>query len=338
MNHDVAYKRIATEEAWVTEEVFRRGQALIEAGLPEEPGFVSMWRQIGAIDLVVRRLHDIGAGRIADMDELGIDKQLLLLTAPGVQVFDAAEGSALASDSNDQLAEAVARHPDRFDGLAAVAPQDPAGAAREIERAVSGLGLKGVVINSHTRGEYLDDEKFWPIFEAAEACDAAIYIHPRTPSPAMLQPYLEKRLEMGILGFGAEVALHVVRIMLSGALDRFPKLRVVIGHAGEGLPYWLYRIDHMSKIPVFADTYRNARLPSEYMRDNIFITTSGVPWAPAIMMAIEVLGIEQVLYAMDYPYQVHAEEVAMTDNFPLSEGDKLKLFQTNAERVFGLSP
>jgi len=337
MPAQVPYKRIATEEAWVTEEIFQRGQKLIEQGMPDEPGFMSMWRQIGALDLLVRRLHDVGEGRIRDMDELGIDKQLLLLTAPGVQIFDAATGTALAADSNDQLAEAIARHPDRLDGLAAVAPQDPAAAAREIERAVQKLNLRGVVINSHTRGEYLDDPKFWPIFEAAEANDAPIYIHPRTPAPAMLQPYLERHLEMGIMGFGAEVALHTLAIMLSGALDRFPDLKIVIGHAGEGLPYWLYRIDLMSRIPGIADSYRNQRLPSEYMRDNVLITTSGVPWAPAITMAISVLGIDQVLYAMDYPYQVHAEEVTMTDDFPISDADKMKLFQGNAERIFHLN-
>ena len=336
-----AYKRIATEEAWVTREIADKYAELIAANPADEQGFMSMGRFIYKRDgnsPVVRKLLDMDAERIADMDALGIDVQLLLLTAPGVQVFDADTATGLARDSNDQLEEAIRNHPDRFAGLAAVAPQDPKRAAVEIERGMTKLGLNGVVINSHTKGEYLDDPKFWEIFEAAEAHNAPIYIHPRTPANGMLEPYLKRGLEMAIMGFGAEVALHTLAIITNGVFDRFPRLQIVIGHAGEGLPYLLYRIDHMQKY--VREAARGAKklnkLPSDYMRENITITTSGVAWEPAITFAQKVLGVDRVIYAMDYPYQALAREVIATDNLPISAADKKKLYQTNSEKLFNL--
>lgn len=336
------YKRIATEEAWVSNGVRAAYAEFLADGAPGEPGFRSMGGAIyggGTSSRLVSALADIGAGRIAAMDELGIDTQVLSLTAPGVQVFDAETATSLAIESNDQLAEAIRKYPDRFAGLAAVAPQDPGRAAQEIDRSINSLGLNGIVINSHTKGEYLDDEKYWAIFEAAEAADAAIYIHPRTPAPAMLQPYLERGLELAILGFGAEVALHVVALITNGVFDRFPDLKLVIGHAGEGLPYWLYRIDYMQR------RYREAvtgakkleALPSEYMKSNVFITSSGVAWEPAILFAQKELGVGRVMYAMDYPYQANVDEVAASDHFAMDDATKLAFFQTNAERVFKMN-
>jgi 2,3-dihydroxybenzoate decarboxylase len=335
------YRRIATEEAWVSPGVRDGFYELIGSGAIDEPGFRAMGRFIyggGRDSRIVMALSDIGENRIAAMDELGIHMQVLSLTAPGVQVFDADTATALAIDSNDQLVEAIARYPDRLAGLAAVPPQDPAAAAKEIDRAMTRLGLNGVIISSHTKGEYLDGEKYWEIFEAAESAGAAIYIHPRTPAPSMLQPYLERGLEMAILGFGAEVALHVVALITAGVFDRFPDLKIVIGHAGEGLPYWLYRIDHMQKnVRERSDRFVKLEMrPSDYFRKNIFITSSGVAWEPAILFAQQVLGAGQVLYAMDYPYQARAEEVAMSDNFDMTAADKKAFFQTNAERVFRL--
>jgi 5-carboxyvanillate decarboxylase len=338
---DPPYRRIATEEAWVSEGIRNGFYKLIADGAIGEPGFKSMGGFIygrGSDSPLVAALSDIGAGRVAAMDALGIDMQVLSLTAPGVQVFDAQTATRLAIESNDQLAESIAKFPDRLAGLAAVAPQDPAGAAREISRAIDTLGLNGVILNSHTRGEYLDDTKYWDIFEAAEAADAAIYLHPRTPSPQMLQPYLKRGLEMAILGFGAEVALHVVALITSGVFDRFPGLKLVIGHAGEGLPYWLYRIDYMQQnVRQASGRARKLKaLPSDYFKSNIFITSSGVAWEPAILFAQQVLGVSQVLYAMDYPYQASAEEVAISDNFDMSDADKKEFFQLNAERIFKL--
>ncbi len=338
---NVPYRRIATEEAWTTPEIVKRYGALIRSQPDDEPGFLSMGGFIytrGVDSPLVRKLQSLGEERLQDMDKLGIDVQLLSLTAPGVQVFDAATATGLAADSNDRLAEAVRRHPHRFAGLAAVAPQDPKTAAREIERGINKLGLHGVIISSHTRGEYLDGEKYWDIFEAAEACNAPVYIHPRTPAPSMLQPYLERHLDMAILGFGHEVALHTLAIITNGVFDRFPDLEIVIGHMGEGLPYHMYRMDTM-QTRVRVPSGRGKKLekkPSEYMKENIYITNSGVAWEPAITFAQEVLGANRVLYAMDYPYQAYPEEVAALDNLNISDSDKMKFFQSNAESVFGL--
>ena len=332
----VPYKRIATEEAWITPQIMQRYRELIGERDGDE-GFLSLWgvfvRRGG---ILIDRLLDMGENRIHDMDITGIDVQLLLLTSPGVQVFRADEAKALAADSNDQLADAVRKYPKRFAGLAAIAPQDPKAAAKELERSMKNLGLKGAVINSHTKGEYLDDPKFWEIFEAAEALNAPIYIHPQTPSPDMLKPFVKRGLDTAIMGFGVEVALHTLALIVSGVFDRFPNLKIVIGHGGEGLPYWLYRIDYMQENNRQAFMPKLKMQPSDYMRRNIYITTSGMPWAPAITMAQSVLGMDHVLYAMDYPYQYRVEEVSMTDNFPISAAGKKKLFQTNAEGVFSL--
>ncbi len=341
----MSYQRIAAEEAWAPPEILDRYRRLLTAEPAlDDPGFRSLWGFYGgtsqrATDLVAR-IQDLGERRLREMDESGIAKQVVFLTAPGVQVFDVPTATSLARSTNDQLAEAVRRHPDRFAGLAAIAPQDPRGAAQELERAVKRLGLKGAVVNSHTRGEYLDDPKFWEIFEAAQALDVPIYLHPTTPSPAMVRPFLERGLDGAIYGFAVETGLHMLRIVVSGALDRFPRLRLVVGHLGEGLPYFLFRIDFMHRHIVASNRYAGAkpleRTPSDYLKERFHYTTSGMQWAPAILFALSVLGPDRVLYAMDYPYQFVPEEVKVTDDLPISDADKRKLYQLNAERVFGL--
>jgi 2,3-dihydroxybenzoate decarboxylase len=179
--------------------------------------------------------------------------------------------------------------------------------------------------------------KFWELLEAAEANDAPLYIHPRNPAPAMLQPYLERSLEAGILGFAADVALHTIAMITAGVFDRFPNLKLVIGHAGEGIPYMLYRIDYMQRVVREGRGAKKLeRRPSDYMRDNIYITTSGMAWEPAIKFAQQTLGVEHVLYAMDYPYQADPNEVLAMDAMDMSDADKKKFFQGNAERLFDL--
>jgi 2,3-dihydroxybenzoate decarboxylase len=285
-------------------------------------------------------MQSLGERRLADMDATGIAKQVLSLTAPGVQVFDADTATGLARSTNDQVAEAVRKHPTRFAALAAIAPQNPSEAAKELERGVSTLGLKGAIVNSHTRGEYLDDPKFWEIFAAAEALDVPIYIHPTPPSPGMIQPFLERGLDSAIFGFAVETALHMLRIIVAGVFDRFPKLRIMIGHLGEGLPFWFFRLDFMHRRMITGSRYPNVkkleRPLSDYLRQNVWITTSGMAWEPPILYTLNVLGADRVLYAMDYPYQFVPEEVAVTDNLPISAADKKLLYQTNAERVFKL--
>ena len=153
-----------------------------------------------------------------------------------MQAFDAVTATRLAKDANDVLAAAIKAHPTRLAGLAAVAPHYPAGAAQELERAAKSLGMKGFLINSHTMGEYLDDKKFWPIFEAAQALDMPLYLHPREPAPSLVAPFLDYGLYFAGFGFAVETSLHAMRLIMCGVFDQFPKLRIVLGHMGEGLP------------------------------------------------------------------------------------------------------
>ena len=340
----MTYLRIATEEAFAPPELIARYRKLLNDGY-DDPGFRSLWGfYSGAAPratALAERIQNLGDRRLEDMDLTGVAMQILSLTAPGVQVFDAPEAKALARSFNDQLADAIRKHPDRFAGLAAIAPQDPAGAAKELERGVRELGLKGAIVNSHTRGEYLDDPKFWAIFEAAEALDVPVYIHPTTPPKSMIAPFLERGLDGAIFGFAVETGLHLLRIIVAGVFDRFPKLCIVSGHLGEALPYWLSRIDFMHGNMVKANRYASVqklqRKPSDYIKENMCVTTSGMAWEPGILYCQSVLGVDRVLYAMDYPYQFVPEEVQVTDNLPISDADKKKLYQTNAERVFSLA-
>ena len=346
MTSDVDYLRIATEEAFAPPELVRLWQSMLADGTCDDPGFISlqgffMRSKAERPAAVLARLQDLGERRIADMDAVGIDRQIISLTCPGTQVLDRDRAVAMARLANDQLAEACRRHPDRFSGLTAVAPQDPEEAAREIERGAAELGLVGVIINSHTQGEYTDDPKFWPIFEAAQALDTPIYLHPNTPPRNMIGPMLEAGLDSAIYGFAVETGLHLLRIIMAGVFDRFPRLRIVAGHLGEALPFWLYRLDFMHAATVKAARYESmkpiGRQPSEYLRSNVWVTTSGMPWAPAIMFCREVLGPDRVMYAMDYPYEYVPEEVTMQDQLPLDAAAKKAFFQDIAEQVFGLS-
>ena len=340
----VPYKRIATEEAFATKEQFRLFKRLLDEGY-DDPGFLSLWgfyleseaerpREVRA------RLLDLDARRIVDMDATGIDVQLLSLTSPGVNPLPRDEAVALAASANDELAEAVRRHPTHFAGLAAFAPQDPAAAAKELERAVTQLGLKGAIFNGHTRGEWLDDAKFWAIFEACEALDVPIYLHPTGPHRDLIKPMLERGLDGAVFGFGFDTALHALRLIVAGLFDRFPKLKLVLGHLGEALPFWLYRLDYMHGVSVRAKRYETLkpirRKISEYLCDNVYVTTSGMPFGPTIRYCQEVLGAEHVLYAMDYPYQFVAEEVTMQDGLEIGAEDLRRFFQTNAEKLFKL--
>jgi 2,3-dihydroxybenzoate decarboxylase len=340
------YLRIATEEAFATRAMLDLYRRLLADRTLDDPGFASLWgfylgSQSPRAIAIIERLQDLGERRLGDMDESGIDLQILSLTSPGVQVFDVATACAIARDANDELASAIASHPDRYAGLAAAAPQDPAAAAKEIERGVRGLGLKGVILNSHTQGEYLDDPKFWPIFEACEALGVPVYLHPNTPSKAMIAPFVEAGLDGAIYGFGVETGLHLLRIIVRGVFDRFPGLRIVVGHCGEALPFWLFRLDYMHRATIASSRYPFMkplqRRPSEYLRENVYVTTSGMPWEPAILFCRSVLGADRVMYAMDYPYQFVRDEVLASDRLALAPAEKKEFFQGIAERVFGLA-
>jgi 5-carboxyvanillate decarboxylase len=206
---------------------------------------------------------------------------------------------------------------------------------------VAKLGLNGVIINSHTQGEYLDDPKYWPIFEAAEALDVPIYLHPNTPNNGMIRPLLDRGLDGAVYGFSVETGMHVLRLIFAGVFDRFPRLQVVIGHVGESLPFTLYRIDYMHEASVKSGRYASMkplkRKPGDYMRENLHYTNSGVAWAPPIRFLQDVVGVDRVMYAMDYPYQYNLEEVAAMDALPIGDADKAAFFEGNARRLFKLN-
>ena len=336
------YKRFAVEEGFNIPEVVAETRKFLSTRAAEEPALAAMWSRFvppegGGPPIWAKQLTDLGEGRIKVMDAYGISKQLLLLSSPGVQIFDAQQAMELAALANDRLASAIGTFPDRFAGLTTIAPQNPEAAALELERGVKKLGLKGALINSHTRGQYLDQRKFWPIFEAAQALDVPIYLHPREVSGG---PYVEYGLEGAIWGFAVETSLHALRLIFSGVFDAFPKLRIVIGHMGEGIPFYMYRIDNRylweggggSR----AGMTKLKRLPSEYFRDNFVITTSGMNWHAPLVMTHSVLGADGILFAVDYPFEEHAPAVAAMDSVPLSESDKEKIYHLNAARVFAM--
>ena len=341
-----AYQRIATEEAFAPPEMLEIYRKILGKG-DADPGFQGlmgfyMSSPSARAQHIMRCLTDLDQLRIQHMDECGIDKQVIALTAPGLQAMDKSTAVAFAQIANDQLADAIRRHPTRFVGMIAVAPQDPTAAAKEIERGVSSLGMNSVIINSHTHGEYLSDPKFWDIFAAAQAHDVPIYLHPNSLPKNMIQSFQECGLDGAIYGFGVETGLHAMRIITAGVFDRFPKLKMIIGHMGEALPFWMYRLDYMHRATVASQRYDSIKpiekKPSDYLRENFYITNSGVAWEPAIKFSQAVLGVDRVLYAMDYPYQHQLDEVVALDNMTMSAEDKKKFFQTNAETVFKINP
>ena len=339
------YLRIATEEAFAPKELFNMYRKILQGPDPD-PGFVSLFgfymtSPSARAQHIMNCLSDLGPQRLQHMDDCGIDRQIMALTSPGVQIFDADTAVSFARVANDELAEAVRRHPTRYSGMIAVAPQRPAEAAKEIERGLQ-LGLTGVIINSHTQGEYLSDPKFWDIFAAAEAANTPIYLHPNTAPRNMIQPFLECGLDGAIFGFGVETGLHALRIITAGVFDRFPKLQMIIGHMGEALPFWAYRLDYMHEATVRSNRYPTVKAlkkkPSDYLRENFYITNSGVAWEPAIKFSQQVLGVDRVMYAMDYPYQHVKAEVDTLDAMDMDAAAKKRFFQTNAEAAFHLTP
>ena len=333
------YRLIATEEAFsIPEQVdgFRHAAALSYSN-PD----IDMWKAFLAPDSdappLLRRLLDREDERIRIMNQTDVDMHVLSLTSPGVQPFSSDFAKNLAITANDRLAEITRKHPARFAGLASFAPQDPKAAANEIDRAINKLKLNGLIVNSHTNGEYLDDRKFWPIFEAAEAVDAAIYIHPRNmPDPCSFMTRANVDLSGALWGFQMETGLHAMRLIVSGVFDQFPGLKIVLGHMGEGLPYWLYRMDYMYGAYTRGQNILK-KIPSRYVKDNFFITTSGMNTHPVLKYCNEVLGADKILFAIDYPYQESDEAANFMNSAPLPAEDCEKIAHRNAENIFHIS-
>jgi len=293
-----------------------------------------------AVSKLFEQLSDVGDGRVAEMDAAGIDLQVLSLTSPGVEQLEPAEAVSLAHDSNDFLAQAVRQHPGRLAGFAAVPTAAPEAAAAELERAVRELGLKGALINGHARGRYLDDPFFWPILERAEALGVPLYLHPTPPPQPVIaasytghfSPQVTYGLAAAAWGWHIETAIHVLRLALGGAFDRYPALQIIIGHLGEGLPFMLPRLNLGLAMPVT----KLQRPMGDYLRQNVHYTISGFNYTPAFLCLLLEVGVERIMFSADYPFSAMAQARAFLDQLPVSPADRERIAHGNAERLLGL--
>ena len=308
--------------------------AIARRGFPTDPNFV--WAQ------TTRRneLAHLGDARLADMDASGITVQVLSVAGPGADLVPAQAGIDLARAYNDALAEACVRHPTRYRGFAHLPMLTPDAAADELERTVKELGFHGVLVNGPTDGRFLDDPMFDPVLERAAALDLPIYIHPGIPAEGVRNAYYDGlpgnfsfTLALSAWGWHADTAVHVLRLALSGALDRHPGLKLVVGHMGEALPFMLDRIDETTTAQAKSLFQRSLR---EMIVDQVWITTSGffttVPFVAALMS----FGVDRVMFSVDYPFASNARARAFLDTLPVSPSDRAKIAHGNADQLLKL--
>jgi uncharacterized protein len=287
---------------------------------------------------LLEQLSDVGDKRIAEMDAAGIDMQVLSLTSPGSEQLEAAPAIELAREANNFLAEAIAKNPKRFAGFAVLPTAAPDEAVKELERMVRDHGFKGAVINGHNRGRYLDDKFFWPILERAELLNVPIYLHPTPPPQAVIDasyggfsPVVTELFAGPGWGWHIETASHVLRMILGGVFDRYPKLQIVVGHMGETLPFMLQRVDVM---PMAMTKLKRAM--SSYLRENVHYTFSGFNFTPTFLDLLLQVGVDRIMFSADHPYASMVEARAFLDRLPVSVADKERIAHGNAERLFGL--
>ena len=320
---------IGLEEHFVTPEVLQAWQAL-------DPRWQDLALAQSATGETKRRLLDLSAERFAAMADTGLDVQVLSLTAPGVQNLLPPEAVALQTAANDQLAAAVWAHPDRLQSLATLATPDPAAAAQELERAVTKLGMNGAMVFGRTRERNLDDPFFWPIFEAAAALKAPLYLHPQSPQPTVRAAYyagfsepVDALFATAGIGWHYETGVQLLRLMLSGVFDRFPDLQIIVGHWGEVVLFYLERAQQL------ATAGKLKRSLAEYMRSNVFVTPSGILSQRYLRWATEVVGIERLIYSTDYPYvpaSLHGSRQFL-EEAALSEADREKIASGNWDQL-----
>ena len=281
------------------------------------------------------KLNDFGDMRLREMDAAGIDMIILSQSGPGVQAEpDASKAVSRARDNNDFLAGQIARHPSRYAGFATLPMQDPLAAAKELERTVKTMNFKGSLVNGHTCGKYLDDRSYDPFWEAMQELDVPMYLH---PANAYREPYsIEGHPELAgaTWGWGVETGTHALRLLFGGVFDRFPGLKLIVGHMGEGLPFLRWRFD--SRFAVYPHGVRLKRAPSKYFGSNILITTSGVCSAPSLIGAIGEMGAESVLFSVDYPYESTEAAARFIEQAPLDEATRELVCYGNAKRIFKL--
>jgi predicted TIM-barrel fold metal-dependent hydrolase len=286
---------------------------------------------------IVKRLEDLGALRLKEMDEAGIDIQVLSHGAPSTQKLEGDGAVALAQRVNDRLRDAVSLHPTRFAGFAALPTSDPAAAADELERCVTKLGFKGAMLHGMANGVFLDDQRFWPIYERAAALGVPIYLHPSLPHPAVMDVYYKdyaKDFPMVIRaawGFTVETATLAVRLVLSGVFEKHPGLQIILGHLGETLPFFVWRIDHALARPgqkslSFRDVFTN----------HFHVTTSGNFSDPALICCMMELGVDRILFSVDWPFVANPPAVRWMESVPLADADKTKILSGNAKKLLKL--
>jgi len=333
-------KKIAVEEHFTSEKILNYLASRVKAG--------AVFNMPITYDIRDHARSFINDKRLKDMDEAGIDMQVISPVCFQDGLVDPTEATALASLTNDDVYEITKKYPKRFAGFAGLACQDPDSAAKELERAVKQLGLKGAMIYSHVQGEYLDAKKFWVIFETAEKLGVPIYLHPKEPSPDMIKPYSTYPALAGkIWGYAAEAGLHAMRLICSGLFDKYPGLRIILGHGGEGLPALMWRMgmgDDSTKppegaespsgpIPGQPDQLGIKKQPGQYVKDNFYVTTSGMFWVPVLQFLHSALGPDRILFAVDYPAESNVLAVKAVEAMSTSNEDKEKIFHLNAEKL-----
>jgi predicted TIM-barrel fold metal-dependent hydrolase len=284
-----------------------------------------------------QRYEDLGELRIREMDAAGIDLVVLSHGAPAVQKMEPALAVRLARVANDRLHDAIAAHPTRFAGFAMLPTPDPEAAADELERSVDMLGFKGAMVHGLTNGLFLDDKRFWPIFERAQALDVPIYLHPSIPHPAVIEAYYKdyataypSLLRAG-WGFTVETATQAIRLVLSGAFDAYPRLKVILGHLGESIAFSLTRIDEaLSRKENVGGSFR------KLFCEHFYFTTSGNFSTPALHCAMMEMGADRIMFSVDWPFVQNESGVRWLESAPISHDDRIKIFGANARRLLRL--
>jgi predicted TIM-barrel fold metal-dependent hydrolase len=287
---------------------------------------------------IAEQLQEVGDKRVAEMDAAGIDMQVLSLNSPGVEQADVAEQIAIARESNDFLADVVKKNPKRFAGFAALPIAAPEQAADELDRRIR-QGFKGTLINGHTRGRYLDDKFFWPILERAEALNVPVYLHPTVPPKPVadalyggFSPAVSAVFASSGWGWHIETGVHLLRMILGGVFDRYPKLQVVVGHLGEAVPFMLPRVN--KNLPT--GLTKLERPIGAYLRENVHYTFAGFNFPATFLDLLLEVGSGRIMFSVDYPYGSMAEARAFLDQIPVSPADRERIAHGNAEQLFNL--
>jgi len=282
-------------------------------------------------------LSDFGDQRLAAMDAAGVGVAVLSISGPGVQTEpDAAKATKLAKHANDELAKEVQKRPDRYGGFAHLAMQDAGAAADELERCVKELGFAGAMVNGHTNGVYLDDPRYDPFWERMQALDVPLYLH---PTDSYVLPYVLEgcpELMKPVWEWNIETSAHFLRLVFAGVFDRFPRLKIILGHMGETLPFVLWRLD--SRAALIAGKRPLKEVPSVYLRRNLFVTTSGQCDDVPLIAALSALGDEHVLFSVDYPYEDSAVAGQFLDRAAIDEPVRAKVARLNAAGIMSLEP